>query len=142
MINREAIYSVLFVLLQNCAPFKTASRRLVHWTDVDGTQQPALFLAQGAQISTQETRQPTKWLLKAEIYVYARTDGGAAPGPLLNQLLDAIEAALAPSFPNVNPVQTLGGLVDKVWIDGAIETDEGTLGDQAVAIIPVSILAS
>jgi hypothetical protein len=35
---------------------------------------------------------------------------------------------------------TLGGLVNYCRIEGDIETDEGLLGEQAVAIIPVSIL--
>ena len=37
-------------------------------------------------------------------------------------------------------VQTLGGLVSDCWISGKIETDEGALGGQAVAIIPIEMI--
>ena len=36
--------------------------------------------------------------------------------------------------------QTLGGLVFDTWINGTIETDEGYLGQQGVAKIPVRII--
>jgi hypothetical protein len=62
---------------------------------------------------------------------------------VLNPLLDAIAAALAPTGADlVAGAQTLGGLVKHCWISGAIETDEGALGGQAVAIVPVEILVT
>lgn len=138
-INREPIYAALFSLLGGSAGYVTKSRRLLHWTDVPPEQQPALFLAQRNELAATERGKPTRWTLNVDVYVYARTDGSNPPGPIINPLLDAIDAALAP---NVDGVQTLGGLVHWCRIDGAIETDEGTLGDQAVAIIPISILVS
>jgi hypothetical protein len=56
------------------------------------------------------------------------------PAIALNQLVDAIELALSPG--PAFEEQTLGGLVSHCRIVGEIETDEGVLGDQAVAIIP------
>ncbi|HXP74621.1 MAG TPA: hypothetical protein VN823_10790 [Stellaceae bacterium] len=56
----------------------------------------------------------------------------------MNPLLDAIETALAPDL--VTNVQSLGGLVAHCWIAGKVETDEGVLGGQAVAIVPIEIL--
>ena len=60
---------------------------------------------------------------------------------MLNPLLDAVVAALAPGGADlaVN-AQTLGGLVSHCWLAGKIETDEGALGGQAVAILPVEIV--
>jgi len=139
MIQREPIYAALFALLAASGGYVTTSRRLLHWNDVSKEQQPALFQAQRNELAKTDTGKPTVWTLNVDVYVYVRTDGGAPPGPILNPLLDAIEAALAPAGSNV---QTLGGLVHYARIDGAIETDEGTLGDQAVAIIPISILCS
>ena len=140
MINREAIYSALFTLLQGTGTYVTKSRRLKHWNDVPKDAQPALFMATGNQTAETVRGQPTRWTLSVDVYVYVRTDGGADPGPIINPLLDAIEAALAPNA--IENAQTLGGLVTWCRIEGAIETDEGTLGDQAVAIIPISILVS
>lgn len=140
MINREAIYAALFAKLATAASFVTTSRRLKHWNDVPIEQQPALFQAQRNEVAVTTHGQPTKWTLNLDVYVYVRTDGEQTPAPLLNPLLDAIEAALAPNA--VETVLSLGGLVHHCRIEGAIETDEGTLGDQAVAIIPVTILVS
>lgn len=141
MINREPIYAALFAKLSASAGYATTSRRLKHWNDVPSGEQPALFMAQRNEVAATKGRGlPTEWTLSVDVYVYVRTDGGQAPGPLLNQLLDAVEAALAPS--QLENVQTLGGLVHWCRIEGAIETDEGTLGDQAVAIIPISMFVS
>jgi len=59
---------------------------------------------------------------------------------VLNPLLDAVEAALAPSA--TTGLQDLGlpAMVQHAYISGKVETDEGVLGDQAVAIVPVEIL--
>ena len=137
--NRELIYSKFFDLLKSVGDFKVASRRLKHWSDVSPAQQPALFVSQRTELVTRTPGLNPVWDLHIDVYLYANTGGdkSIAPSQILNPLIDAIEAALKP-----NPIdnkQTLGGLVQHAWIDGAIETDEGVLGDQAVAIIPVVI---
>jgi hypothetical protein len=82
---------------------------------------------------------PPRRQLSVELYLYAASgDPHIAPSSLLNPLLDAVETALAPD-PG-SDTQTLGGLAEHCWIGGRIETDEGALGDQAVAILPVEIL--
>lgn len=136
--NREPIWQALFTRLSAAAPFVTTSRRLCHWSDVPAIEQPALFVAQGGEQASTTTGQPTRWELEGQVYVYARVDDGAVPGTVMNPLMDAITAVLAPANPMQR--QTLGGLVEWVRIDGRIETDEGVLGDQAVAIIPIRIL--
>lgn len=138
--NREAIYAALFARLSAIPGLVTTSRKLRHWTDVPPPEQPALFQAQGNQTAQPQTGLPPKWLLSADVYIYVRTTGADAPGPVINPILDAVTDALAPDNP-VRNTCTLGGLVEWARIEGAIETDEGTLGDQAVAIIPINILA-
>jgi len=139
MINREAIYAALFTRLSTAASFVTTSRKLRHWDDVKPPQQPALFQVQKGEQPRNTPGLPTEWVLTVEVFVYARAPGHALPSAAINNLLDAIEAALAPD-PITNKC-TLGGLVQHVWIDGQIQTDEGALGDQAIAIIPLQILA-
>lgn len=140
MISREAIFSALFALVSSAAEFKTASRKLVHWTEVAPVDQPALFQAQGKESATVLYRAPTKWTLHASLYVYAHQNSlDLLPAVALNGLLDAIEAKLAPGY---DGEQTLGGLVSHCRIVGEIETDEGVLGDQAIAIIPIEIQAN
>lgn len=140
MTGREAIYAALFARVSSVAPFATIGRTRKHVDDVPAVNQPALFQTQGKQIATGAFAQPTKWTLHADLWIYAHAsnphaDGNAAA--LLNQLIDAVETALAPE-PAMGR-QTLGGLVSHCSIAGMIETDEGLLGDQAVAVIPVEI---
>ena len=67
----------------------------------------------------------------------ADDDPYSSPAPALNVLLDAVEVALAPDFTGY---QTLGGLVYDCKISGKIETLEGILGGQEVALVPIEIL--
>lgn len=141
-IQREAIYSALWNAVSAAAPFATASRRLRHWSDVSPPEQPALFLSEKTQEGRSEAHAtPIVWSLDADLYIYAHSsDPAAAPATILNPLIDALEAALAP-----NPKTGLNNLglpqfVRHCRVEGKIETDEGVLGDQAVAIVPVKIL--
>ena len=82
----------------------------------------------------------TVWTLDVDVFIYVNTqdDKTVAPGTLINPLLDAVTAALAPDDISKNKC-TLGGLVQHAWIEGRIETDEGLLGDQGVAVIPIAV---
>jgi hypothetical protein len=142
-VTREPIYAALFSRLQGAAPFVTTSRRLRHWSDVAAIEQPALFQAQRVETADQRRGLPTKWICDVDVYVYCQApDEVTSPATILNPLLDAIEAAMAPLAPLdlAANAQSLGGLAYQAWINGKIETDEGTLGGQAVAIVPVRIM--
>jgi hypothetical protein len=143
-VTREPIYAALFSLVADAAGFATASRRLRHWSDVGAAEQPALFLAQKSETAEQKRGLPTKWVCDLDAYVYCHApDERTSPATVLNPLLDAIEVALAPLGGDtaVN-AQTLGGRAWQAWITGKIETDEGTLGGQAVAIVPIRIVVA
>lgn len=137
---REAIQAALFQRLSAIPGFATSSRRLKHWTDVAPAEQPALFQVQKGETWIRRQGLPPARRLSVELFVYVSTaaDPAVAPSQVMNPLIDAIEAALAPDPASL--VQTLGGLVDHAWIAGKIESDEGLLGDQAVAIVPIDIL--
>jgi hypothetical protein len=141
VIIREQIFAALFALVSTAANFKTTSRKLKLWSDVPPAEQPALFQAQGKEHAASGFRQPTKWTLHGSLYVYAHQNSlDMLPSTALNGLIDAIELALAPDM--ATGEQTLGGLVQHCRIAGEIETDEGVLGDQAVAIIPIEIMVA
>jgi hypothetical protein len=142
MIEREAIYAALWTLAAGAAEFATASRRLRHWADVSPAEQPALFMAEkGGHAAVKRPGAPVVWTLFADFFVYAHSsDPYAAPATILNPLLDALEAALAPSPATGLQQLGLAQMVQHAWIAGRVETDEGVLGDQAVAIVPVEIL--
>jgi len=139
--SREAIYQALFALLEGCAPFKTTSRRVKLWTDVNPGEKPALFLAQRNQSYAQgSTATPQAVTLKADIYVYTNVgkDPNTVPATQLNDILDAVDNALKGDAMTGN--QTLGGKVHHCWIEGDIMIDPGDLDGDGVAVIPVKIL--
>lgn len=143
--NRETIYQALFDLVDSTARAAgavTTSRKLRHWADVPAVEQPAVFQAQRNESSDQARGRPEKWTLNVDLYVYVNTsaDPAAAPTTLLNPIIDALDDAFQSCAPD-GPV-TLGGLVSHAWITGPIETSEGLLGDQEVAIIPIEIVGA
>lgn len=142
MIIREWIYCTLWELGSNAARFASANRRLRHWADVAPAEQPALFMSEkGGQAAVRKLGAPIVWTLYADFYVYVHSsDPYLAPTTMLNPLLDALEAALAPS--PTTGIQNLGlpEMVQHAYISGKVQTDEGVLGDQAIAIVPVEIL--
>lgn len=143
MISREPIYAALFARLQACYPWVTSSRILKHWADVPAQLQPAMFMTQVGENAETISRQRPKWRLhvKAYVYMHAATQSGVIASQLLNPVLDAVSQALQPDYPTQES-QTLGGLVSYARIEGNLETDEGFLGDQAVAIIPITLLTA
>ncbi|HVH76760.1 MAG TPA: hypothetical protein VM755_17730 [Stellaceae bacterium] len=142
MIARETIYAALWGIAAQAADFVTADRRLRHWTDLSPAEQPALFMTEkGGLAETKALGAPVVWTLYADFYLYVHSsDPYLAPSSALNPLVDALEAALAP-LPATG-VQDLGlpAMVSHAYLAGKIETDEGVLGDQAVAIVPVAIV--
>jgi hypothetical protein len=138
MIIREVIYSAPWTLGAAAGTFASANRRLRHWADVAPIEQPALFMSEKGGHAVIA---PIVWTLYADFYIYVHSgDPYAAPATILNPLLDALERALAPS--PATGIQNLGLplMVQHAYISGKIETDEGVLGDQAIAIVPVEIL--
>ena len=144
MTSRESIYSALFALVQSAAQFKTQSRRFIAWTEIPPESQPAIMQIQKRETPTNVTGMATPWRLEVDlvICVSAIGDMTTSPSIVLNPILDAVTALFAPENFPANNKQTLGGLVYVARISGAIETDEGVLGSQALAIIPIEIITN
>ena len=137
--SRETVYAALYARLEKAAGFVTTSRRLKHWSDVPPEAQPALFIAQRTEQVTRAPGLNPVYDLGVDVYLYAQTtEAEDSPASAINPLMDAVDAALAPDNVMTNKC-TLGGLVQHAWIEGQIETDEGLLGEQGVAIIPIRI---
>lgn len=141
MIDREAIYAALYKRLAALPGLVTSSRKLQHWADVPAHDQPALFMAQGDQTTSTTSGQDTAWVLRANVYLYVHT-AGEAPGPVINPLIDAVCNTINAVHPVTGRAMLDVDGVSYCRVDGTIETDEGTLGEQAVAIIPITILAA
>ncbi len=139
--TREPIYLALFNKLnaiKTAGTVGVCSRRLVHWKDAD-ISSPCIYMSQGRQLGEHQLKgSPYKWDLEVNLFVYVNVPDGSDPAPVINPILDAIEASISPLL--AGTTQTLGGLCDSVYIDGAIETFEGTLGEIEVAIVPLKIL--
>jgi hypothetical protein len=145
--SRETIYQTIFETLQKAVVdplnFKTASRRAIPWTQVDAQSgQPALFQTQVKELATVQGRGiPTKWDLDIDIMIYV--NGGSSldviPSQILNPAIDIIEGL----FPGVGPTYQTLGLpgVQEIRIQGEIVYNEGLLGAQAVAVIPIHVVA-
>lgn len=143
MNSREAIFAALFARASTPSRLQTKSRSLKSWTDVAPPDQPALFQSEGKQTAAVLPGLPTKWTFRAELVLYVHAANCAQDQDVvtvLNTLVDEIVTALDRE-PGVGR-QTLGGLVHDCRIQGDIETDEGRLGQQAVAIIPIEIIAN
>lgn len=153
--NRETIYSTFFKVITDAVNFKTQSRKLKHWADVaNESQQPALFMAQAGEVAERIKGLPTKWILNVKLYLYCLAPNDEDPvttvmNPLLDIICGLIETKVDPFDEDLRvalrPGETnnlgIAG-VSHVWIEGNIETDEGVLGRQGVAIIPVNILVA
>jgi hypothetical protein len=135
-VKRERIYSALFAKLSAISGLVTISRRLKHYDDVAPTEQPAMFVTQGNQFVRQIKGLPSQYTLDAKIWLYTYDpDPTKPPAQMINDIMDQVDEILKPTAPDDK--QTLGGLVDHCWIEGEIITDEGTLGDQSVAIFTI-----
>lgn len=149
--NREAIKQGLFNLIAGLQfdlgsgpqSWSSSSLKLKHWTDVDRAYQPAFFLSQGQQtpLAPPAPTGPRAWHYDYWGRVYVNTQGAADPASQLNPILDAIEAKFDAAQLGGVP-QTLSGLCQWIRLEGPIETFEGTLGDQEVALIQFRALVA
>lgn len=163
---RETVYAALFSRLNAlkgtnltavgtdaAQTIRTVSRRLKSPQEVPPTEQPAIFLCQVSEDVKPSPPTPNKWTLKALLWVYVYNDSDQGPAPYMNQMLDLIESALKPAAMGVmnqgkNTLatftlgQTMTPLVEDCRIAGTIKTDEGWLGPQSVAIVPIDIITT
>jgi hypothetical protein len=131
-----------FALLQTLqgGSFTTVTRKLRHWDQVPAEEQPYLCMVEHTEHDMPVTRGlPLKrgWDLSIWVYAKAPNDSVSPGAPVLNNLLDAIEAAIAP--PVYSNVLTLGGSAYRVWPEGAVKKDPGDIDGQALAIYPIMI---
>jgi len=145
-IPREQIYSALFATLQSTlgAKFATISRRWRMPEQVSPESRPALFQVQsGERAKTNANGEPIIWIATVDLVIYTQGSGDeqTVPSQELNDLLDAVEAALAPP-PNSDGKQTLGGKVSHCRLQGSARIVENVNGAAAMAVLPVEIVTT
>lgn len=145
---RNQVWEAAFAFLKTAPSptsqqWKTFSQMLKMYDEVSAGEQPAMYLHRGPETAEQKHAFGViKWTWKATVWVYYRVDGYKTenfyPDKLTDQFKDSIEQ-LFQTDP-LNGRLTLGGLVHHCWIDGTIYTDPGVSDNQAVIIVPISIL--
>jgi len=140
---REAIYAALFALAGGASGFRTATRRIKEYSDVDQATQPALLQVELGEKWNARIGMPPIVTLAARLFVYCESNDPTEPvSTEMNALLDAVTAALAPAIlPDGKFRQTLGGLVQHAGIVGELTIAEGLSG-QSEAVIPIEILVN
>jgi hypothetical protein len=143
-ITREQIAAAFFDLIAGAASFTATSRRFVHWDQVNETQMPFLTMLKTGELRSRQAEGLPALTINAHVFVYlsAGMDPGDIPDTAMNTLLDAIDAAVAPSGADAlnGNKQTLGGLVAHCFPFGPVFIDTGDVDGKAVAAIPFQIL--
>jgi hypothetical protein len=142
MATREEIINALFNRLAASGPFKTVGRRNRDPESIPPCETPALMLVEHSEKNARPAPNlpPKRTMsLRAIIYSDVGCDENAIPASLVNNLLDAIDAALVPDDPSSNRC-TLGGLVYSVVIEGDVIMAPGDVTGKGLAIMPIQIL--
>jgi hypothetical protein len=145
MASREQVITALFNILSASSEFKTSGRRNTNPEGLNPAQTPAFFLVEDTD-KWDRNQAGYNNFAKREMKLYAilYNDVGSAnpslvPNSLINDALDAIEAAMAPDDV-VNGVFTIGGRVQSCTIDGESQRSSGDTTGKALAVVPIRIL--
>lgn len=138
---RESISAAVFKLLQaiqTSPAIATFSRRYIDSTALGTANLPAVELLVKSEDAIRKGMGiPIEWKVTAHVFVFvSTTDTDTEPDTVMNNILDAIEAAVAPDRTGY---QTLGGLVVNCRINGTIERDPGFMSGVGAAAIPIEI---
>jgi len=142
--TREQISVAFFDLVAGAADFTATSRRFVHWDQVNETQMPFLTMLKTGEMRGRQSEGLSTLTINAHVFIYmsAGMDPEDVPDTVMNGLLDALDAAVAPSGADIlnGNRQTLGGLVSHCYPLGPVFVDTGDVDGKAVAAIPFQIL--
>lgn len=160
MPTRETVMTALLARVSAAAGFATIQRHIT-FDPVQGPTaqvatpdaQPALYMLEAGESADWPGRGLPRRTWRVQLWVWARLPGGSTLGvpdgttpgaTVLNNLVEAIEASLAPSaLAGDDPmVCTLGGLVQHCWIEGELAKVPGDINPdgQCFAAIPIAML--
>lgn len=140
--TREQAITALFNKLGAAYAFKTVGRRIRDPEDVADTKRPALYVVEHDYEYHRpgDNLPPIRSLMAwAVVYTSAGSDQSIIPAQEQNNILDAIDTALAPD-PWTDGFQTLGGIVYAALIDGTVERDSGDMTGKGMLAIPIKII--
>lgn len=120
---------------------RLTSRRLVTWDQA--ISKPALYISEASESYVYQSENLQKRSISPMIFVYVDrgldTSNGVIPAVQLNDIMDAIDLALAPDNALTGRC-TLGGLVEHCYISGEVPKVPGDLDGEGMAVIPINIL--
>ena len=124
--------------INGASTWNTVSDRLRLFSDVPSDQQPAAFLVTHREVDEYRGLGLLRRRLELGIWCYSRSD--SSPGqPQLDTMMEAFEAAfIKPDNFSIN-MNTLGGLVYWVRIEGKVFKDPGDLDNQTMLIVPLVV---
>lgn len=143
-INRTAIYNALHARLTSIEGAGCVELGLRHIDNVQAEEMPyvGMFIPQQQRVSG-TGHLPGKYTLPCQLFVYvSRKDTDVHALHLLNDFLDAIDRAL--EVPHNWPSDTLTSAphVVHMRVEGTIELDSAPMGETAMAVVPVVIVAA
>lgn len=148
--TREDVFGPLFTQLQTVPGITTFSRRMMEYSEIAPDLLPALILWEQPEDTVYDGQGLPKNTWQAIIAVFfqnpEKPNSGdpntATPGAtIINPLIDAVRAALAPdSF--MTGSYTIGGLVEWCRVEGKtiVETGDTDSDGRGGALIPIEIL--
>lgn len=144
--NRESIAAAVFSKLSGISGVVTSSRRPKSFDQVEPSACPAVFLGVGSSENLGDPTGQSLWRMEFIVYLYVNDGGASGPSSTLNTYIGKIESAFRASSSDAAPgfdidSTTLGGLVLYAK-PTRIETDEGSFGDQGVAILTIEVLTA
>lgn len=149
MASRKAIAAALLALLApNGGPFASSSRRLAKPEQAAAPGAPALYLIKPKETyhyvdDTQQGVPPVRFMdFMAVIYTDVGDNQNTAPADVIDDLIDTIDAALAPS--GLDQLQnggrvTLGGLVYSARIEGDPFFAPGDVEGKGITTVPIRV---
>jgi hypothetical protein len=127
--------------------FVTSGRRFRPWEEVNGSQQPAIFLTEPKETHTrQELQTPAVRTIMYDAFIFINDGANKAASVTAITTLNNIADSIDPRYggvlkPEVNSGrQTLGNLVWDCYIEGEIVKVPGDLNGQGVLVIPIKVI--
>lgn len=145
MATREQIYTALWALFVDDSrvkgKFVTTSRFALHFTEPAPEQMPAMFLKQDGESWVKAGKGiPAKRTLSCHLLLYLYSVAAdPLPATLCNDVMDVVDDVIEQPG-NPQNTQTLGGLVEHVYLEGEVEVWEALLQDVSVVVVPLTMV--
>ena len=124
--------------INGASTWKTVNNRLRLFSDVASDQQPAAFLVTHREVDEYRGLGLLRRRLELGVWCYSRSDSD--PGqPQLDTMMQSFEAAFIKPDNFSTNMNTLGGLVYWVRIEGKVFKDPGDIDSQTMLIVPLIV---